>query len=166
MAIVVDFGTLDVRVSIVDSEHGLLDSAVVEYPLHRKREDLEYATQSHDDHMLALASAMREAVRKAGVSGRVEAVALDTTGSSVIPVGKNLRNFAFLAAGTFKTVEEAQEKICPPHRQFDPEAPEQTLYDQLYPMYGKLYFAFGQPGNDGISHLHGGLHRSSTHLRT
>jgi L-ribulokinase len=88
----VDFGTLNVRVSVVDSDRGLLDSAVVEYPLHRKREDPEYATQSHEDHMRALASAMREAVKQAGVSGdQVEAVALDTTGSSVIPVGKNLQ---------------------------------------------------------------------------
>src|SRR5213083_292351 len=94
MAIVagVDFGTLNVRVSIVDSERGLLDSAEVEYPLHRKREDPEYATQSHEDHMRALASAMREAVKEAGISGdQVEAVALDTTGSSVVPVGKNLQ---------------------------------------------------------------------------
>ncbi len=94
MAIVagVDFGTLSVRVSIVDSERGLLDSAIAEYPLHRKREDPEYATQSHEDHMQALASASREAVKKAGISGdQVEAIALDTTGSSVIPVGKALK---------------------------------------------------------------------------
>ena len=70
MAIVagVDFGTLSVRVSIVDSARGLLGSAVAEYPLHRKREDPEYATQSHDDHMRALAGATREAVSKAGIS--------------------------------------------------------------------------------------------------
>ena len=94
MAIVagVDFGTLSVRVSIVDSERGLLDSAVAEYPLHRKREDPEYATQSHEDHMRALAAATREAVKKAGIAGdQVEAIALDTTGSSVIPVGKDLQ---------------------------------------------------------------------------
>jgi L-ribulokinase len=93
MAIVagVDFGTLSVRVSLVDSERGLLESAVAEYPLHRKREDPEYATQSHPDHLRALAAATREALSKAGLSGdRVEAIALDTTGSSVIPVGKNL----------------------------------------------------------------------------
>jgi L-ribulokinase len=94
MAIVagVDFGTLSVRVSLVDSERGLLESAVAEYPLHRKREDPEYATQSHDDHMRALAAAMREALKKAGVTGdQVQAIALDTTGSSVIPVGKDLQ---------------------------------------------------------------------------
>src|SRR3989442_14279100 len=95
MAIVagVDFGTLNVRVSIVDSERGLLDSAVVEYPLHRKREDPEYATQSHEDHMRALASAMREAVKEAGISSeQVEAVAFGTTGSSVLPVRKKLQH--------------------------------------------------------------------------
>ena len=94
MAVVagVDFGTLSVRVSLVDSERGLLASAVAEYPLHRKREDPEFATQSHADHMKALAAATREAVKKAGVAGdQVCAIALDTTGSSVIPVGKNLQ---------------------------------------------------------------------------
>ena len=87
----VDFGTLSVRVSIVDSERGLLATALAEYPLHRKREDPEYATQSHDDQMRALATATREAVKKAGISGdQVQALAMDTTGSSVIPVGRNL----------------------------------------------------------------------------
>src|ERR1700751_1747563 len=93
MAIVagVDFGTLSVRVSIVDSERGLLASAVAEYPLHRKREDPDFATQSHDDHMRALAEATRQAVKSAGISGdQVEAIALDTTGSSVIPVGERM----------------------------------------------------------------------------
>ncbi|MFZ1157249.1 MAG: ribulokinase [Candidatus Sulfotelmatobacter sp.] len=94
MAIVagVDFGTLSVRVSLVDSERGLIESAIAEYPLHRKREDPEYATQSHDDHMRALVSATREVLKKAGVAGdQVQAIALDTTGSSVIPVGRNLQ---------------------------------------------------------------------------
>ncbi len=94
MAIVagVDFGTLSVRVSLVDSECGLLASAVAEYPLHRRRDDPEFATQSHEDHMRALASATRQALKKAGIpASRVQAIALDTTGSSVIPVGKDLR---------------------------------------------------------------------------
>jgi L-ribulokinase len=88
----VDFGTLSVRVSIVDSERGLLESAISEYPLHRKREDPEYATQAHEDHMRALGAATREALEKAAIAGdRIEAIALDTTGSSVIPVDKSLR---------------------------------------------------------------------------
>lgn len=93
MAIVagVDFGTLSVRVSIVDSVKGMLGSAVAEYPLHRKREDPEYATQSHDDHMRALVAAMHDALKTAGVSGeKIEAIALDTTGSSVIPVDAHM----------------------------------------------------------------------------
>jgi len=94
MAVVagVDFGTLGVRVSIVDSERGLFASAIAEYPLHRKREDPEYATQSHQDHMRALAAATREAVRKSGIpADQILALALDTTGSSVIPVGENFQ---------------------------------------------------------------------------
>src|ERR1700691_57452 len=94
MAIVAggDFGTLSVRVSLVDSERGLLASGLQKYPLHRKREDPEYATQSHQDHMQALAAATREVLRKTGVSAdQVMAIALDTTGSSVIPVGKNMQ---------------------------------------------------------------------------
>lgn len=93
MAIVagVDFGTLSVRVSLVDSERGILDSAVSEYPLHRRRDDPEYATQSHQDQMSALARATRQALQQTRVSSDVvQAIALDTTGSSVIPVGPEL----------------------------------------------------------------------------
>ncbi len=93
MAIVagVDFGTLNVRVSIVDSRRGRLGSGVADYPLHRRKEDPDHATQSHASHMRALAEAARAALGEAGVAGdRVEALALDTTGSSVIPVGEGL----------------------------------------------------------------------------
>jgi L-ribulokinase len=87
----VDFGTLSVRVSIVDSEKGRIGSATGEYPLIRKREDPDHATQRHEDHMQALVDAMRKAVQDAGIGAEeVLAVALDTTGSSVIPVGEGL----------------------------------------------------------------------------
>ena len=90
MAIVagVDFGTLSVRVTIVDTASGRLGSGIAEYPLHRKKDDPDYATQSHADHMSALAEAMRKATAAAHISGdQVAALAIDTTGSSVIPVG-------------------------------------------------------------------------------
>ncbi len=93
MAIVagVDFGTLSVRVSIVDSERGRLGSATAELPLHRKKEDPDFATQSHSDHMRGLETAMHQALRAAGVDGdQIVALALDTTGSSVVPVGEGL----------------------------------------------------------------------------
>src|ERR1700680_1423858 len=93
MAIVagVDFGTLSVRVTIVDTAKGRLGSGLAEYPLHRKKDDPDYATQSHEDHMRALAEATRNATAAAKISGeQVAAVASDTTGSSVIPVGEKL----------------------------------------------------------------------------
>jgi L-ribulokinase len=87
----VDFGTLSVRVSLFDSARGRLGFGVAEYPLHRKKEDPDHATQSHADHMDALALATRRALESAGVAGRdVAALAVDTTGSSVIPVGHDL----------------------------------------------------------------------------
>ena len=93
MAIVagVDFGTLSVRASIFDDKRGRLGSATAEYPLLRKHEDPDHATQRHEDHMSALATALPKALEEAGVPGdSVEAVAFDTTGSSVIPLGQGL----------------------------------------------------------------------------
>ena len=87
----VDFGTLSVRVSIFDSEKGRLGTGTADYPLLRKKEDPDHATQSHSDHMNALALATRRAVEASGIEGRaIEAIALDTTGSSVIPVDDRL----------------------------------------------------------------------------
>jgi L-ribulokinase len=87
----VDFGTLSVRVTLVDSQTGPIGTASASYPLHRRREDPDFATQSHADQMAALAAATRDALRSTGVDGStVAAIALDTTGSSVIPVGENL----------------------------------------------------------------------------
>lgn len=63
----VDFGTLSVRVSIVDSNRGRIGSGVAEYPLHRKRDDPDYATQSHSDHMGALAESTQCALADAGL---------------------------------------------------------------------------------------------------
>jgi L-ribulokinase len=86
-----DFGSLSVRVSIFDSQKGKLGAGSAEYPLHRRREDPDHATQSHADHMNALASATRAAIANAGIEGSaVTAIAIDTTGSSVIPVGAGL----------------------------------------------------------------------------
>ncbi len=87
----VDFGTLSVRVSIFDHRKGRLGSGVAEYPLLRRKEDPDHATQKHADHMDALALAMQKAISAAGIDGRqIAAIALDTTGSSVVPVGEGL----------------------------------------------------------------------------
>ena len=89
MAIVagVDFGTLSVRVTLLDSARGRLGTAAASYPLHRRRDDPDFATQAHGDQMAALAEATRAVLAQAEVPGeQVVALALDTTGSSIVPV--------------------------------------------------------------------------------
>jgi len=87
----VDFGTLSVRVSLFDSERGRLGAGTAEYPLRRKPDDPDFATQNHADHMAALAAATQKALKSSGERGDgVAALAIDTTGSSVIPVGAGL----------------------------------------------------------------------------
>ena len=87
----IDFGTLSVRVSLFDEARGRLSFATADYPLHRKKEDPDHATQSHHDHMAALTKAMREAMVKANIpASDVGAIAIDTTGSSVIPVDAHM----------------------------------------------------------------------------
>ena len=51
--------------------------------------------------------------------------------------------FAFMAAGTFPTIEAAQRKICPPHIVYQPQPEAQRIYESLYKMYARLYFDFG-----------------------
>jgi L-ribulokinase len=88
----VDFGTQSVRVSIFDSVKGRLGAGTGEYEVIRKKEDPEYATQSHHEHMRALASAMRRAIENAAIDGQaIEAIAIDTTGSTVIPVDERVQ---------------------------------------------------------------------------
>jgi L-ribulokinase len=87
----VDFGTLSVRVTLVDSRKGPIGTASASYPLHRRRDDPDFATQSHADQMAALTAATRGALESTGIDGgAVAAIAMDTTGSSVIPVGEGL----------------------------------------------------------------------------
>ena len=66
----VDFGTLSVRVSIVDHEKGRLGSGAAEYPLHRKKSDPDHATQSHEDHMRALVARHAAGARGGRCQGR------------------------------------------------------------------------------------------------
>jgi L-ribulokinase len=92
MVIGVDFGTLSVRASVVDSTKGLLATALAEYPLKRSVQDPNFATQSHEDHMAALVFAVRNVVKSAGIAGKdIKSIALDTTGSSVVMVDDRMR---------------------------------------------------------------------------
>jgi L-ribulokinase len=87
----VDFGTLSVRVTLLDSERGRLGTASADYPLLRKREEPDFATQSHSEQMQALIRATRQVLQETDVAGeQIAAIALDTTGSSVIPVDADM----------------------------------------------------------------------------
>jgi len=93
MAIVagVDFGTQSVRVSIIDSQKGRLGSASANYEVIRTPDDPDHATQRHADHLRALAEATQQALKNAKATGeQIAALGIDTTGSTVIPLGKNL----------------------------------------------------------------------------
>jgi L-ribulokinase len=52
--------------------------------------------------------------------------------------------FALLAAGEFGTIEEAQKAICLPYRTYAPQPAAVAVYDQLYQLYRKAYFALGR----------------------
>ncbi len=94
MAVVagVDFGTQSVRVSIVDSLKGRLGSGAAEYPVKRSRHDPDFAVQEHREHMEALVRAFTSAIESSGVNpGEILSLAIDTTGSTVVPVDEHLQ---------------------------------------------------------------------------
>ncbi len=115
----VDFGTLSVRVSLFDKERGRLGSGMAEYPLNRSTHDRNFATQSHAAQMNALAGAMRKALQAGNVNGsEVKALAVDATGSSVIPVGENLQPLDdYYLWCDHRAWKEAQEITASAHAQ-------------------------------------------------
>ncbi len=52
--------------------------------------------------------------------------------------------FAFMAAGAFPSIHAAQDALCPGHRIVKPQHSQVTVCEQLYAIYRKLYFAFGE----------------------
>jgi L-ribulokinase len=66
--------------------------------------------------------------------------------SEVTGVGSAI--FAFLAAKTFRTMEEAQQQICPAHTKFSPHSDENRVYDELYPIYRRISFHLGKTGKE------------------
>jgi L-ribulokinase len=52
--------------------------------------------------------------------------------------------FAFLAAGTFQSIEEAQDALCPRYRTVEPDPAAAKVYQELYPLYKELYFGLGR----------------------
>jgi len=94
MAIVagVDFGTASVRVSLFEGERGRLGSGSAPYPTLRRRGEPDFATQRHEDHCRALEAAFSAALADSKVPGEaIAALAIDTTGSTVVPVDEQLQ---------------------------------------------------------------------------
>ena len=88
----VDFGTASVRVSILDSARGRLGFGIASYPVQRRREDADFATQRHADHCQALETAFAAALADAKVNGAdIAALAIDTTGSTVVALDEKLQ---------------------------------------------------------------------------
>ena len=60
-----------------------------------------------------------------------------------IPTSLGSGIFALLAAGAYKTIEEAQAAVCLPLRTVEPDRKAAAVYEQLYRHYRDVYFAFG-----------------------
>ena len=58
--------------------------------------------------------------------------------------------FAFLAAGTFKTIEDAQEKICPSNRVFEPDKSEQRRLRRAVSALQQALFLLWRSPEDGF----------------
>jgi len=61
-----------------------------------------------------------------------------------IPTSLGSGIFALLAAGAYKTIEEAQAAVCLPLRTVQPDSKAVAVYEQLYLHYRDVYFALGR----------------------
>jgi L-ribulokinase len=60
-----------------------------------------------------------------------------------VPTSLGSGIFALVAAGVFGSIEEAQRAMCLPFKTFVPQPAAVALYDELYKLYRKVYFALG-----------------------
>ena len=81
----VDFGTLSVRVTLVDSTKGPIGTASASYPLHRRREDPDFATQSHADQMTAPLFVLVKSAENCIVPGEVTVALAGLTVTTIAP---------------------------------------------------------------------------------
>ena len=68
-----------------------------------------------------------------------------------VPTSLGSGIMAFLAAGTFKSVEEAQQAMCLSFRTIMPDAAATKTYDPLYAIYRKLYFGLGSRAAEPVA---------------
>jgi L-ribulokinase len=60
-----------------------------------------------------------------------------------IPTSLGSGIFALLAAGAYKTIEEAQAAVCLPLRAVEPDRKSAEVYEKLYRRYRDVYFGLG-----------------------
>jgi L-ribulokinase len=58
--------------------------------------------------------------------------------------------FAFLSAGAFSSIQEAQQALVPEHRVYEPQVETAAVYDELFDLYKRLYFAFGKKNSGAV----------------
>jgi L-ribulokinase len=84
--------------------------------------------------------------RKSAVINRIYANALGTP--VMVPAGDTTSLgsaiFAFLAAGTFASVEDAQQALCPEYETIEPDPASTRLCDSLFEHFQRLYHALGR----------------------
>jgi L-ribulokinase len=61
-----------------------------------------------------------------------------------VPTSLGSGIFALVAAGIYKTLEEAQKAVCLPFRTIEPDRRAVGIYERLYALYKDVYFALGQ----------------------
>ncbi len=60
-----------------------------------------------------------------------------------VPTSLGSGIFAMLAAGAYATVEEAQAALCLEFMVYTPDPAAAAIYERLFPLYRKAYFALG-----------------------
>jgi L-ribulokinase len=83
--------------------------------------------------------------RRSAVINRIYASALDVPillpEQDTTSLGAAI--FAFLAAGAFRSIEEAQQALCPKLGSVEPEPRSVEIYRDLFGHFRELYFALG-----------------------
>jgi L-ribulokinase len=110
------------------------------------------------DRMAGFGTPIRRVINGGGIPqrndglNRVYANALNkpvlVPAGDVTSVGSAI--FAFLAAGEFQTVEEAQDAMCSKYRTVLPEPAEAAAYEQLFEIFQPLYFSLGKPDSPAV----------------
>jgi L-ribulokinase len=62
-----------------------------------------------------------------------------------IPTSLGSGIMALMAAGVYKSIEEAQAAVCLPLRTVQPDPKAAAVYEELYKLYRDVYFALGTP---------------------